>query len=52
MTPALALGPTGLRLGLTGLSPLDSTSSGTLPIPIRMLLTPGLLRSGRIFIHR
>ncbi|GAB2627673.1 GAP family protein [Streptomyces capparidis] len=44
MTPALAL-------GLTGLSLLDSTSFGTLLIPIWLLLTPGRLRTGRIFIY-
>ncbi len=44
MTPALAL-------GLTGLSLLDSTSFGTLLIPIWLLLTPGRLRTGRIFLY-
>ncbi|NUW33818.1 GAP family protein [Nonomuraea sp. SMC257] len=44
MTPALAL-------ALTGLSLLDSTSFGTLLIPIWLLLTPGRLRAGRIFVY-
>ncbi|WP_280233446.1 GAP family protein [Nocardia cyriacigeorgica] len=40
-----------LVVGLTGLSLLDSTSFGTLLIPIWLLLTPGRLRTGRIFIY-
>ncbi|MER6951516.1 GAP family protein [Nonomuraea sp. NPDC000554] len=44
MTPALAL-------ALAGLSLIDSTSFGTLLIPIWLLLTPGRLRLGRIVAY-
>lgn len=44
MTPTLAL-------MLAGLSLIDSTSFGTLLIPIWLLLTPGRLRVGRIIVY-
>lgn len=37
-----------LALGLLGLALIDSTSFGTLLIPIWLLLTPGHVRSGRV----
>ncbi|MFI0408344.1 GAP family protein [Actinomadura sp. 3N508] len=42
---------TTLALALTGLALLDSTSFGTLLIPIWLLLTPGRVRTGRIAIY-
>ncbi|MFI7615847.1 GAP family protein [Nonomuraea terrae] len=44
MTPALAL-------MLAGLGLIDSTSFGTLLIPVWLLLTPGRLRPGRIAVY-
>jgi Sap, sulfolipid-1-addressing protein len=40
-----------LGLSLAGLSLVDSTSFGTLLIPIWLLLAPGRLRSGRIIVY-
>ncbi|MGW3352943.1 hypothetical protein ACWDA3_57460 [Nonomuraea rubra] len=40
-----------LALALAGLSLLDSTSFGTLLIPVWLLLTPGRLRTGQIFTY-
>ncbi|MFI0368801.1 GAP family protein [Actinomadura sp. 1N219] len=40
-----------LALALTGLGLLDSTSFGTLLIPIWLLLTPGRVRAGRIAVY-
>ncbi|TDD40515.1 GAP family protein [Actinomadura sp. KC06] len=40
-----------LALALTGLGLLDSTSFGTLLIPIWLLLTPGRVRTGRIAVY-
>ncbi|TMR07449.1 GAP family protein [Actinomadura soli] len=40
-----------LALALAGLGLLDSTSFGTLLIPIWLLLTPGRVRTGRILIY-
>ncbi|GAP48862.1 GAP family protein [Streptomyces azureus] len=40
-----------LALALTGLGLLDSTSFGTLVIPIWLLLTPGRVRAGRIAVY-
>ncbi|AXE89116.1 GAP family protein [Streptomyces sp. Go-475] len=40
-----------LALALAGLGLLDSTSFGTLLIPIWLLLTPGRVRAGRIAVY-
>ncbi|WP_083733679.1 GAP family protein [Actinomadura sp. CNU-125] len=40
-----------LALALAGLALLDSTSFGTLLIPIWLLLTPGRVRTGRIAVY-
>lgn len=41
----------GLLLSLTGLALVDSTSIGTLFIPIWLLLTPGRIRVDRILVY-
>lgn len=41
----------GLVLSLAGLALLDSTSIGTLFIPIWLLLAPGRIRAGRILLY-
>ncbi|MEV4217129.1 GAP family protein [Nonomuraea sp. NPDC049725] len=41
----------GLALMLGGLALIDSTSFGTLLIPVWLLLTPGRLRAGRVAVY-